>query len=202
MSLGTERAIEIAQQAEEHYRNGNGFFVPSSTVGDLVNQEPPRADNAMDTGLQVVPYTYLDEEQAFPKVDVGLKPLGNMLLLQLRQPPIRAGNIWLDPETRKTERDNCQVAKVLAMGPLCYRDRKDFSEWPEGAWCKVGDYVRITKYQGDRLAIPCVVLDSYTTIADGKLVVDEVSDIVECVMMKDLSILAIEEQPLARRSYL
>lgn len=202
MNVGVDRAIEIAEQAEAHFANGSsGLFIPTTGAGDLT--VIPRADNAVNTGEQVAPYKYIDEEQAFPKVDPGMEPFGNMVLLQLRHPPMRtAGGLILDAETRKTERDNCQIAKVVAVGALCFKDRRDFNEWPEGAWCKPGDYVRIPKYQGDRFAVACTVIDGYTDPFTKEVIAREVSDIVEFVMMKDLSLLGLEKNPLTRRTFL
>ncbi len=45
------------------------------------------------------------------------------------------------------ERAATVVGTVLAMGPDCYRDAKKF---PNGAWCKVGDNVLFSRYQGMR----------------------------------------------------
>lgn len=39
------------------------------------------------------------------------------------------------------------VGKVLAMGPLCYEDKQKF---PNGKWCKVGDYVVYGRNVGNK----------------------------------------------------
>jgi co-chaperonin GroES (HSP10) len=45
------------------------------------------------------------------------------------------------------ERAATVVGTVLAMGPDCYKDTKKF---PNGAWCKTGDNVLFSRYQGMR----------------------------------------------------
>lgn len=42
------------------------------------------------------------------------------------------------------------VLFVVKLGPDCYRDAKRF---PNGPWCKVGDFVLIRPYTGSRLVI-------------------------------------------------
>ena len=39
---------------------------------------------------------------------------------------------------------------VLAMGPDCYRDKEKF---PDGSWCKKGDWVIFARYAGSRFKI-------------------------------------------------
>jgi hypothetical protein len=46
------------------------------------------------------------------------------------------------------------IAKVVAVGPLAYRDLNTLQPWPEGAWAEPGDLVRVIKYGGDRWAVP------------------------------------------------
>src|ERR1700722_14663318 len=40
------------------------------------------------------------------------------------------------------------VAKVLQLGPDCYRDT---NKYPSGAWCKPNDYVILSPYAGVRI---------------------------------------------------
>ena len=88
---------------------------------------------------------------AFPAADPDLEPFGSDILLQLRTPKQRTdGGIILVEETRAIDSDNTQVAKVIAIGPLAFRNRETLNPWPEGAWVKPGDYVRVPKYGGDR----------------------------------------------------
>jgi len=91
-------------------------------------------------------------EEAFPKVDPMIQPLGARVLVQLRavKEKISSAGIVLPEETKETEKWNTQVGKVLAVGPIAFKKRDTNENWPEGAWCKVGDYVRVIKWGGDR----------------------------------------------------
>jgi co-chaperonin GroES (HSP10) len=64
-----------------------------------------------------------------------------------------ASGIILNQETRDFEKYNTQIAKVVALGPLAYKDRQTMQPWPEGTWAEVGDFVRVPKYGGDRFEV-------------------------------------------------
>jgi co-chaperonin GroES (HSP10) len=92
--------------------------------------------------------------EAFPAVDAGIRPFGSRVLVQIRTPrKISKGGIIIDLGTQETEKWNTQVAKVISLGPLAYKSRTTMEPWPEGAWCKPGDFVRVAKYGGDRWEI-------------------------------------------------
>jgi hypothetical protein len=42
------------------------------------------------------------------------------------------------------------IGKFIAIGPLAFKNRESMESWPEGAWAKVGDFVRVPKWGGDR----------------------------------------------------
>lgn len=89
---------------------------------------------------------------AFPSVEPGAKPLGGRILVQLRRTKKKAtsAGIILVEETKEAEKWNNMVAKVIEIGPLAFRHRESMNAWPEGAWCSVGDYIRVPKWGGDR----------------------------------------------------
>lgn len=93
-----------------------------------------------------------DIETAFPPVPPGIRPFGPHVLVQLRhvRKKTESGLVLVD-ETRDLNRSNTQIAKVISMGAIAYKNRDTMADWPEGAWCKVGDIVRVPKYGGDRL---------------------------------------------------
>ncbi len=95
-----------------------------------------------------------DLEEAFPQVDPGMKPLGSRVLVQIKTAQERTkGGIILTNEDRSTEKWNTQIGKVVALGPLAFHNRDKMELWPEGAWVKVGDFVRVAKYGGDRFEV-------------------------------------------------
>lgn len=94
-------------------------------------------------------------QEAFPEADPGVVPFGNLVLVQIRSPKRKtAGGIILHSETSDTEKWNTQVAKIIYIGPVAFKNRSTMEPWPEGAWCSEGDFVRVAKYGGDRWEVP------------------------------------------------
>lgn len=97
-------------------------------------------------------------DEAFPEVDPGMRPCGGRVLIQIRSLPkelkTEGGIILPDHDTKDAEKWNCQVGKVIMIGPVAFRNRTTLEPWPEGDWAKVGDYVRVPKYGGDRWERP------------------------------------------------
>lgn len=90
-------------------------------------------------------------EEAFPVCDPGVHPLGSRILVQIKTPETKSkGGIILTESDKDTQMWNTTVAKVIATGPLAFHNRDTLKRWPEGDWCKVGDYVRVPRYGGDR----------------------------------------------------
>lgn len=109
-------------------------------------------------------YTSLDE--AFPSAAPNLTPFGSKVLVQIRTPKKKsAGGIILTNETTETDKWNTQVAKVIAFGSVAFCNRTTLEPWPEGAWAKHGDFVRVPKYGGDRWEVPLNPGDPNTEFA-------------------------------------
>ena len=90
----------------------------------------------------------------FPEVSAGMTPFGSRILVQIRGVKEKMNQFLFVPEkTQEIQRDNTQVAKVIAVGPLAYKSRDTMKDWPEGAWCKPGDFVWLPKYGGDRFEV-------------------------------------------------
>lgn len=101
-----------------------------------------------------VEFSYADIDEAFPPCDPGVEPFGSRVLVQVRTPKTKTkGGIILTSEARETEHWNTQVAKVLSVGSLAFKNRNTQETWPEGSWCKPGDFVRVPKYGGDRWSV-------------------------------------------------
>jgi len=93
--------------------------------------------------------------EAFPEVPAGVTPYGSRVLVQVRTAKKKtAGGIILTDEGVDTEKWNTQVAKVLSLGPVAFKNRNTLESWKEGDWCKPGDFVRVPKYAGDRWLVP------------------------------------------------
>ena len=108
--------------------------------------------NPYSQGLDVSGYSM---EEVFPEIDPGLKPYASRVLIQLRRVISRSkGGIILTSETKDAEEWNQQVGKLIAIGPLAFKNRTTGETWPEGVWAEVGDYVRFPRWGGDRITVP------------------------------------------------
>lgn len=101
-----------------------------------------------------VEFEYSGLDEAFPPCDPGVAPFGSRVLVQIRTPKTKTkGGIILTSETRETDAWNTQIAKVISVGALAFKNRTTQEPWPEGHWCEPGDYVRVPKYGGDRWTV-------------------------------------------------
>lgn len=87
---------------------------------------------------------------AFPDVSPGQSPFGGRVIVQLRRIKKKAGRIIIVDETKEAEKWNNMIGKVVAIGPLAFKNRETMQSWPEGSWAQVGDYVRVPRWGGDR----------------------------------------------------
>ena len=94
-----------------------------------------------------------DLNWAFPEVDSGMTPFGGRVIVQLRRIKKKTGRIILVEETKENEKWNNMIGKIVSIGSLAFKNRDTMNEWPEGAWAKIGDYVRVPKWGGDRWEI-------------------------------------------------
>lgn len=102
------------------------------------------------------------EATLFPQVEPGVVPFGSRVLVQIRRVRTRRkSGLYMTKEATDTQMDNTCVAKVLAVGPLAYKNRNTMEGWGEGSWCKAGDYVFVPKYGGLRWERSYKVDDDY-----------------------------------------
>jgi len=108
----------------------------------------------MDDFANNVTFDYGSLDEAFPPCEPGVSPFGSRILVQLKTAKAKtAGGIILTDDVRQTEKYNTQVAKVVAVGSLAFKNRNTMATWPEGSWATVGDFVRVPKYGGDRWSV-------------------------------------------------
>lgn len=96
-------------------------------------------------------------EESFPDVDPNHVPLGQNVLIQIRVARRKASkdsDIELPDEVRATIQANTTVGKVIAVGPLAFKNRNSGQPWPEGAWVEVGEFVRVPRHGGERWEVP------------------------------------------------
>lgn len=79
------------------------------------------------------------------------KPTGwRIIVLPYRGARKTKGGIELANETIERQQLTTTCAYVLAVGPLAYQDT---SKFPDGPWCKEGDWIIFGRYAGARMAI-------------------------------------------------
>jgi co-chaperonin GroES (HSP10) len=79
------------------------------------------------------------------------RPTGwRISLLPYRGARVTKGGIAIAEETQKKTQLATTCAYVLEVGPLAYCDE---SKFPDGPWCKPGDWIVFGRYAGSRIPI-------------------------------------------------
>ena len=79
------------------------------------------------------------------------EPTGwRLIVLPFKMDEKTKGGIIMNETTLEKQQVASQCGNVLAMGPQCYTDKE---RYPEGPWCKVGDWVIFARYAGSRIQI-------------------------------------------------
>jgi len=114
----------------------------------------PRSDLDSDTEMVILP-----------------DPVGHFMLIALPTlAEMTAGGIIIPHAVNERERAASVVGTVLAMGKSCYKDKARF---PDGPWCKEGDKVLFSRYQGMRFKSKDTVsgeMVEYRMLADDAIV--------------------------------
>lgn len=100
-----------------------------------------------DTNVEKVP----EKEKNDKRANRLPKPAGYKMLVAL--PKIEektAGGIIKASSTLEREATAANVGFVLGLGPDAYKDKEKF---PNGPWCKDGDWVIMRSYSGTRMTI-------------------------------------------------
>ena len=114
------------------------------------------------TSTQEVPKhkpALLDKIQAEKKPEKDLsktedsklpQPTGwRLLVLPFKMKEKTKGGLLLGQETLERQQVGANCGMVLKTGPHCY----DKERYPEGPWCKKGDWVIFARYAGSRIQI-------------------------------------------------
>ena len=106
-------------------------------------------------GLEI-PNPHNSNRQAIPTSPEGVKsylsilpkPVGYRMLIRPWSGEKKTkGGILLSDTTHEMIEMTTVVGLVIMMGDLCYKDEKKF---PNGAWCKEGQFVIYGRYAGSR----------------------------------------------------
>lgn len=114
--------------------NPVGILLPDSVKAAFGVASEPAAEVPMEERGKQLP------------TPVGYKML---LILPEQGDKYESGIVKADA-TRYADEVASVVAFVAAMGPDCYQDSKKF---PNGPWCKQGDFVIIRPYGGVRIVV-------------------------------------------------
>ena len=75
-------------------------------------------------------------------------PVGYRILVKPHVPSKKTkGGVILSDKTAETMEITTVVGLVIKMGNLCYKDKEKF---PNGPWCKVGQFIIYGRYAGAR----------------------------------------------------
>ena len=78
------------------------------------------------------------------------QPTGwRLLVLPFKMKEKTKGGLLLGQETLERQQVGANCGMVLKAGPHCY----DKERYPEGPWCKKGDWVIFARYAGSRMNI-------------------------------------------------
>lgn len=97
-------------------------------------------------------------------------PVGHFMLVALPTMEEKtAGGIYIPDSVTDRERAASVVGHVIALGPDCYTGQypNGAPRFPSGAWCKEGDTVLFSRYQGMRFKIEGV---EFRMLADDQIV--------------------------------
>ena len=89
------------------------------------------------------------KEQTEKYLELIPNPVGYRLLVRPWSGQKKTdGGIILSDQTKETIEMTTVVGLVIKMGDLCYKDKDRF---PNGPWCKEGDWVIFRAYSGTRM---------------------------------------------------
>ena len=90
----------------------------------------------------------LKEKKELEKIP---QPTGfRLVILPLMLKKKTEAGLHLTDETIEQAQITTNICKILKVGPDAYKDKERF---PNGPWCKEGDWVIIAKYAGSRITI-------------------------------------------------
>ena len=148
--IGRKRKVKAADVANVVTAERDGILKP-----EIVDQKVGK--RYLGRSLSVIkPYKLTKLEAAeiamyFPLADPGQMPSGQNIIVQIAKVPEKSkGGILYADATKQHQEWNEQTARVIALGPLAYKNPNTGEPYQEGNWCEPGDFVRIPKWGGDR----------------------------------------------------
>jgi co-chaperonin GroES (HSP10) len=79
------------------------------------------------------------------------EPRGYRILIAIPEITVKTdGGVYIPDKIRTAEETASLIGVVLKVGPEAYSDT---SRFPNGAWCKEGDFVMFRSYSGTRFKV-------------------------------------------------
>ena len=117
----------------------------------MTNTVPDRVENFGSDKTPVPQEPKITHENLDSHKERLPKPTGyRILILPFTMSSITKGGIHLASQTVDKERLATVVGYVVSLGPDAYGD---LGKFPDGAWCKEGDWVIFGRYAGARFQI-------------------------------------------------
>ena len=117
----------------------------------MTNTVPDRVENFGSDKAPVSQEPKITHENLNSHKERLPKPTGyRILILPFTMSNVTKGGIHLATQTVDKERLATVVGYVVSLGPDAYGD---LGKFPDGAWCKEGDWVIFGRYAGARFQI-------------------------------------------------
>ena len=117
----------------------------------MTNTVPDRVENFGSDKTPVPQEPKITHENLDSHKERLPKPTGyRILILPFTMSSVTKGGIHLASQTVDKERLATVVGYVVSLGPDAYGD---LGKFPDGAWCKEGDWVIFGRYAGARFQI-------------------------------------------------
>ena len=117
----------------------------------MTNTVPDRVENFGSDKTPVPQEPKITHENLDSHKERLPKPTGyRILILPFTMSSITKGGVHLASQTVDKERLATVVGYVVSLGPDAYGD---LGKFPDGAWCKEGDWVIFGRYAGARFQI-------------------------------------------------
>ena len=115
--------------------------------------EIPKTKLALEEKYETLNKEEVEGYERLKKKEISKLPIPTgwrMLILPFKMPEKTRGGLYLGQETLERQQIGSTCGLVLTQGPDCYRDKE---RYPEGPWCKKGDWVIFARYAGSRIQI-------------------------------------------------
>ena len=127
------------------------LFVPDRIIQERSTEAKKAAVSSNTNTLDPSKFGLPEEDESLSALDKLPKPTGwRILILPYVMPSETKNGIILSDETVERNRVATNVGYVVSVGPDAYKDK---DKYPDGPWCKKGDWVLFGRYAGSKFRI-------------------------------------------------